>query len=136
MLFRSGHIKAISNLSSDGSGDYVEKLNLAVGGSFEPGSTFKLVTMMALLEDTNIELSDSINTGNGEFTFYNKKVRDHEEGGYGRITIKDAFERSSNIAMAKLMIKHTCSTCFNTASDKMAHAADHAHILLLGLEVL
>ena len=131
MEVKTGHIKAISNLSSDGSGDYVEKLNLAVGGSFEPGSTFKLVTMMALLEDTNIELSDSINTGDGEFTFYNKKVRDHEEGGYGRITIKDAFERSSNIAMAKLMDKH-----FGTKPSKFLEYVDNLKLSKpLGLQI-
>ena len=131
MEVKTGHIKAISNLSSDGSGDYVEKLNLAVGGSFEPGSTFKLVTMMALLEDTNIELLDSINTGDGEFTFYNKKVRDHEEGGYGRITIKDAFERSSNIAMAKLMDKH-----FGTKPSKFLDYVDNLKLSKpLGLQI-
>ncbi len=131
MEVKTGHIKAISNLSSDGSGDYVEKLNLAVGGSFEPGSTFKLVTMMALLEDTNIELSDTINTGDGEFTFYNKKVRDHDEGGYGRITIKDAFERSSNIAMAKLMDKH-----FGTKPSKFLEYVDNLKLSKpLGLQI-
>lgn len=106
MEVQTGEIKAISNLSADGHGDFYEKFNHAVGGSFEPGSTFKLVTMMALLEDTNIELSDSIKTGNGEFTFYKKKVRDHEEGGYGTISIQKAFEVSSNIAFAKLVDKH------------------------------
>jgi cell division protein FtsI (penicillin-binding protein 3) len=54
MEVKTGHIKAISNLSSDGHGEFYEKFNHAVGGSIEPGSTFKLVTMMALLEDTNI----------------------------------------------------------------------------------
>ena len=106
MEVKTGHIKAISNLSSDGNGGYQEEFNHAVGGSFEPGSTFKLVTMMSLLENTNIELTDTIQTGKGEYTFYNRKVRDHEEGGYGKITIKEAFEHSSNIAMAKLMDKH------------------------------
>lgn len=106
MEVKTGHIKAISNLTSDGEGGYQEEFNHAVGGSFEPGSTFKLITMMSLLEDTNIELTDSINTGKGEFKFYNRTVRDHEEGGYGRITIKQAFEVSSNIAMAKLLDKH------------------------------
>ncbi|MBK5280041.1 MAG: PASTA domain-containing protein [Bacteroidia bacterium] len=131
MEVKTGHIKAISNLSSDGSGDYVEKINLAVGGSFEPGSTFKLVTMIALLEDTNIELTDSIDTGKGEFTFYNKKVRDHEEGGYGRITVKDAFERSSNIAMAKLMDKH-----FGTKPSKFLEYVDDLKLSKpLGLQI-
>ncbi|MDH4058233.1 MAG: penicillin-binding transpeptidase domain-containing protein, partial [Cyclobacteriaceae bacterium] len=51
-------------------------------------------------------LSDSIDTGNGEFTFYKSKVRDHEEGGLGKITVRDAFEHSSNVAMAKLADKN------------------------------
>lgn len=105
MEVKTGHIKAISNLSANG-GSYAEKFNHAVGGSIEPGSTFKLVTMMALLEDTNIALSDSINTGNGEVTFYRRKVRDHHEGGFGKISIKQSFELSSNVAMAKLIDKH------------------------------
>ncbi len=106
MEVKTGHIKAISNLTRDGNGNYSEQFNHAVGGSIEPGSTFKLVTMMALLEETNIDLGDSIKTGNGEHTFYNKKVRDHHEGGFGTITIKQAFELSSNVAMAKLVDQH------------------------------
>src|SRR5690606_10482912 len=106
MEVKTGDIKAISNLSSNGRGGFFEKYNFAAAGLFEPGSTFKLVTMMALLEETGIELSDSIDTGNGEFTFYNHKVRDHEEGGLGKVTIQDAFEHSSNVAMAKLADQH------------------------------
>lgn len=106
MEVKTGEIKAISNLSSDGHGGFHEKLNFAAGRLFEPGSTFKVVTMMALLEDTNIELTDSINVGNGEYTFYNKTVRDHEDEGLGTVTIQEAFEHSSNVAMAKLVDKH------------------------------
>jgi cell division protein FtsI (penicillin-binding protein 3) len=106
MEVSTGHIKAISNLSSNGRGGFYEKFNFAAGGLFEPGSTFKLVTMIALLEDTNIELTDSIDTGNGEAAFYNHRVRDHEEGGLGKLTIQGAFEHSSNVAMAKLADKH------------------------------
>ena len=132
MEVKTGHIKAISNLTSDGNGGFHEELNHAVGGSIEPGSTFKLVTMIGLLEDTNIELTDSINTGNGEYTFYNKKVRDHEEGGYGRITIKEAFEKSSNIAMAKLMDKH-----FGTKPSKFLEYVDRLNLSKpLGLQIL
>ena len=105
MEVKTGEIKAISNLSREGD-QYYEKYNHAVGGLFEPASTFKLVSMMALLEDTNVELSDSINTGNGEYTFYKQKVKDSHEGGYGRISIQQAFELSSNVAMAKLIDKH------------------------------
>jgi cell division protein FtsI (penicillin-binding protein 3) len=106
MEVKTGHVKAISNLSSDGKGGYEEVLNHAIGGLTEPGSTFKLVTMMALLEDTNIKLSDSIACGDGLYMLYRKKVRDHKEGGYGTISIQKAFELSSNIAMAKLTNKY------------------------------
>jgi cell division protein FtsI (penicillin-binding protein 3) len=106
MEVATGEIKAISNLSSDGHGGFYEKFNFAAAGLFEPGSTFKAVTMIALLEDTNMELTDSIDVGNGEFTFYNKTVRDHEDHGLGTVTIKEAFEHSSNVAMAKLVDKH------------------------------
>ncbi len=132
MEVKTGHIKAISNLTSDGHGGYYEELNHAVGGSIEPGSTFKLVTMMALLEDTNIELTDSINTGNGIYKFYNKEVRDHDEGGYGRITIKSAFEKSSNIAMAKLLDKH-----FGTKPAKFLEYVDELKLSKpLGLQIV
>ncbi|MTI21912.1 PASTA domain-containing protein [Fulvivirga sp. RKSG066] len=106
MEVSTGEIKAISNLSRNAKGYYYERYNYAVGGLREPGSTFKLATMIALLEDTNIKLSDSIDTGDGTFKFYNDVVRDHEKGGYGTITIQDAFERSSNVAMAKLVDRH------------------------------
>jgi cell division protein FtsI (penicillin-binding protein 3) len=105
MEVKTGEIKAISNLSSDGNGNFAERFNFATAGLFEPGSTFKLVTMIALLEDSNVELNDSIDTGNGEAIFYNKKVRDHEEKGLGRISVQEAFEHSSNVAMAKLVNK-------------------------------
>jgi cell division protein FtsI (penicillin-binding protein 3) len=106
MEVATGEVKAMANLSSDGKGNLFEKFNFAAGMTFEPGSTFKLVTMIALLEDTKVELTDSIDTGNGEFMFYNKTVRDHEEGGLGRVTVQEAFEHSSNVAMAKLVDKH------------------------------
>lgn len=131
MEVKTGHIKAISNLSSDGHGEFYEEFNHAVGGSIEPGSTFKLVTMIALLEDTNIELTDSINTGNGEFTFYNRKVRDHHEGGYGKITVQQAFELSSNVAMAKLTDKH-----FGTKPSKFLEHVDKLKLTKpLGLQI-
>ena len=106
MDVKTGEVKAISNLSSNGHGGFSEKFNFATGQVFEPGSTFKLVTMIALLEDSPVELTDSVDTGNGSFNFYNKTVRDHEEGGLGMVTVQEAFEHSSNVAMAKLVDKH------------------------------
>lgn len=119
MEVETGEIKAISNLSADGKGNFYEKFNFAAGMTFEPGSTFKLVTMIALLEETSVELNDSIDTGNGEYTFYNKTVRDHEDEGLGMVTVQEAFEHSSNVAMAKLVDKH-----FGIKPDKFVDYVD------------
>lgn len=131
MEVKTGYVKAISNLTRDGKGSYSEKFNHAVGGSLEPGSTLKLVTLMALLEDTNVELSDSIKTGNGEYTFYNRKVKDHHEGGFGTVTIQQSFELSSNVAMAKLVDKH-----FGVKPDKFIGHLDRLKLTKpLGLQI-
>jgi cell division protein FtsI (penicillin-binding protein 3) len=123
MEVQTGEVKAISNLSRDGAGNFYERLNFAAGMNFEPGSTFKLVTMIALLEDTNVELSDSIDIGNGSMMFYNKTVRDHEHDGRGAISVQEAFERSSNVAMAKLVNKH-----FGIKPQKFVDYIDRLHL--------
>jgi cell division protein FtsI (penicillin-binding protein 3) len=131
MEVETGHIKAISNLTRVGKDNYQEKFNHAVGGSLEPGSTFKLVTMMALLEDTDVELTDSIATGDGVYQLYREKVRDHEDGGYGTISVRRAFEVSSNIAMAKLTNKH-----FGAKPDNFLKHIDHLRLSTpLGLQI-
>ena len=130
MEVSTGHIKAISNLTREGNG-YNEIFNHAVGGLFEPGSTFKLVTMMALLEESNIKLTDSIDTGEGEFTFYKNTVRDHHDGGYGKLTIRDAFVLSSNVAMAKLLDHN-----FGLKPDKFIDLVDELRLSKpLGLQI-
>ena len=105
MDVKSGDIKAISNLSRNSKGGYIELYNYAIGsqGSREPGSTFKLASMLALFEDSRLELMDTIDTGNGQYKFYTEIMKDHKEGGYGKITVKDVFEQSSNIGVAKLI---------------------------------
>lgn len=103
MEVETGQIKAISNLTKTENG-YAESYNYIVGGVREPGSTFKLATMMAMFEETNLQLTDSIDTGDGEFKVYKETIRDHKPGGYGKISIQEAFEKSSNIAMAKLLM--------------------------------
>ncbi|MFQ3213987.1 MAG: cell division protein FtsI (penicillin-binding protein 3) [Marivirga sp.] len=105
MEVATGEIKAISNLKKLENGKYGEVYNYAVGshGLREPGSTMKLASYIALLEERDMRLSDSINTGDGELKFYKETVRDHKPGGYGTISLQEAFEKSSNIAIAKLI---------------------------------
>ena len=105
MEVSTGEIKAISNLSKNKKGEYWENYNYAVGsqGSREPGSTFKLASMIALFEETNVSLYDSVDAGNGEHMFYDQTMKDHKPGGYGKLSVKQVFEKSSNIGTAKLI---------------------------------
>jgi cell division protein FtsI (penicillin-binding protein 3) len=109
MEVATGHVKAISNLQKNAAGTgYVESYNYAVGdmGRVEPGSTFKLVSMLALLEENKISPNDMIETGNGVYRFYGQPMVDAKTGGYGTITIRQAFEKSSNVAISKLVDRH------------------------------
>jgi cell division protein FtsI (penicillin-binding protein 3) len=108
MEVATGEIKAISNLSRNSNGNYIERYNYAVAsqGSTEPGSTFKLASIIALLEDGKINLNDTVDTGQGGFRFYDRVMRDSKQGGHGKITIKEAFEKSSNIGISKLINFH------------------------------
>ena len=107
METKTGKIRAIVNLGRTLEGTYYEKLNYAVGELNEPGSTFKLISMIAALEDKAIEPEELIDTGNGEITFYNKyKVRDAKKGGYGLIPATKVFESSSNTGMVNIVYNY------------------------------
>ncbi|TPN86331.1 PASTA domain-containing protein [Aquimarina algicola] len=103
MEMKTGEIKAISNLGRTQKRKYYEKLNYAVGESHEPGSTFKLMTMVAALEDRVIDSSYVVDTENGRVKFYDRVVKDSRWGGYGKISAAKAFELSSNTAFAKIV---------------------------------
>jgi len=99
----SGEIKAISNLGRTAEGKYYERLNYAVGEHYEPGSTFKLMSVIAALEDGKADLETMNDTENGILSFYGEKVRDSRKGGYGIISLNDAFKYSSNTGIVKII---------------------------------
>ncbi len=103
METKTGEIKAVSNLGRTADGNYFEKLNYAIGESHEPGSTFKTMVLVALLEDQVIDTSTVINTGSGSWPFYGRTVSDARRGGYGEISVAKALEVSSNIAFARVV---------------------------------
>ena len=103
MEVQTGEIKAIANLERNSRGGYSETYNYALGESTEPGSTFKLVSMLVALEDGYIRLEDSVDTGNGEIYFFDQRISDSRRGGYGSISVQEVFELSSNVGVAKLM---------------------------------
>jgi len=101
MEVSTGDIKAIANLKRNKDGSYYESYNYVVGESTEPGSTFKLASLMAAFEDGFLDLDDMVDTENGTTKFYDQTMRDSHKGGYGVISIKDAFVKSSNVAISK-----------------------------------
>ena len=103
MEVETGDIKAIANLEIGKDGSYHETYNYAVGESTEPGSTFKLPVIMAALEDGVIDTGTIVDTGNGSVKFHNKIIRDTKEKGYGKISVKQVFEKSSNVGTSKLI---------------------------------
>ena len=103
METKTGEVKAISNLGQTTGGKYYERLNYAIGESHEPGSTFKLVNLVAALEDKVIDTSSIVDTENGIWKIYNHRVKDSKRGGYGKISVANAFEVSSNTAFAKII---------------------------------
>lgn len=108
MEVETGDIKAIANLTLNSKGNYIEAYNYAIGESTEPGSTFKLATLLVALEDKFVDLNDSIDTGNGVVKFHGHKIKDsnYKNGGHGKITVREAFELSSNVAMAKIITQY------------------------------
>lgn len=103
MEVKTGEIKAVSNLGRTSLGTYYEKWNYAIGESHEPGSTFKVMALMAALEDKVIDTSTVINTGNGVKKFYGRNVSDSRRGGYGEISAARVLEVSSNIGIASII---------------------------------
>lgn len=109
MEVETGFVRAISNLKRDeNDGAYYESYNFAIGESTEPGSTFKLASILALLDEGYVALSDSIDTGNGVTEFYGKKMHDSnsQDGGSGMLCVADVFAQSSNVGTALLVQRH------------------------------
>lgn len=104
MEVRTGAIKAMANLKKDG-GQYHEDYNYAVGQSVEPGSTFKLASVMALLEDRRMSLDHEIEVNYGKAMVSGREMKDSESHGHAKLTLRQAFEYSSNIGISKAVVE-------------------------------
>ncbi|HIN38958.1 MAG TPA: PASTA domain-containing protein [Flavobacteriales bacterium] len=105
MEVSTGEVKAIANLKKSESGVYYEWYNYAIGESTEPGSTFKLAAVIAAMEDGHLGLDDSVDTEDGSIQYYDRVMHDSHQGGYGKISLKQAFEKSSNVGISKLLVQ-------------------------------
>ena len=108
METKTGKIKAISNLGKlkETDSTYFETTNYAIAESHEPGSTFKLVDMIALLDDHKIDTSKVYDSKGGIIDYRGHKVRDSHEGGYGEISLARGFEVSSNTIMVQAVYEN------------------------------
>ena len=102
MEVKTGDIKAISNLGIGKDGNYTEKYNYAIGELYEPGSTFKLASMIVALDQGVIDLTDSVDTRGGKIKYYNHIMRDAHMG-LGKISMLEAFAYSSNVAISQII---------------------------------
>lgn len=105
MEVKTGKIKAIANLGKRSDGTYWEDFNYAISPT-EPGSTFKLATMLALLEDKKVSLNQMITLEHGAWKIAGQTVYDSEVHKENDVTVQHAFELSSNVAMAKMAAMH------------------------------
>ncbi|MFO8086472.1 MAG: penicillin-binding protein [Bacteroidales bacterium] len=106
MEVATGEIRAIANLKRDKDTEtYHESYNYAIGESTEPGSTFKIASLMVGLEDGKFDVDEQVDTEGGMTTFYGQKMIDSHEGGFGEISLARSLEVSSNVGISKLVYK-------------------------------
>ena len=109
MEVKTGEVKAIANLGRRKDGQYAETYNFALGhaGCSEPGSTFKLMSMMVAMEQGYVDTTDVFDTGNGAWDYRGQTIydSDYHHGGHGKLTMKQIFELSSNVGVAKIITK-------------------------------
>jgi len=108
MEVKTGEIKAIANLTKSTSDtvSYNESFNYAIGYPTEPGSTFKLASLLAVIDEYGISLDEKVNVGNGECTYYDKTVKDSHAPEAPVLTVQRVFETSSNVGVSKLITKY------------------------------
>ena len=114
----TGKIKAIANLGKQANGTYLEDLNYGIGKATEPGSIFKLATLLSLMEDKYVTQNTIVDCEGGVKYFHGLRIKDSHLGA-GAITVKSAFSASSNVAFAKLADQYY--------SDQPQNFINHLH---------
>lgn len=131
MDVKTGEIKAIANLTAGGDGTYHETFNYAIGESYEPGSTFKLISALSLLHHNRITLSDSVLINNGSYDIKGKTMLDAETSPFRKQTFRYAFEHSSNVGISYAMMN-----AYKEEQEKYTDFIKQLHLNKpLGLEI-
>jgi cell division protein FtsI (penicillin-binding protein 3) len=103
MDVKTGEIRAMVNLKKSSDSTYNEAVNFAISELYEPGSSFKLFSMMIMLDDNNLDLDEIVHTGSGAVTICKRTIRDVYP--LGSITAREVFEKSSNVGTVELVVK-------------------------------
>jgi len=121
MEVKTGKVKVIANLKKQEDGSVMENFNYAMAKHVSPGSTFKLASVIAGLEDGFFKVEDSVQTYGGKFNFYDRVMKDSQLGLYDNITIKTAFIKSSNVGISRIIVDNYKSnpTAFTDRIYKM-----------------
>ncbi len=106
MEVSTGKIRAIANMGRLTDSTYAELMNYAVGEALEPGSTFKLASMLALFEDGFIKPDQMVDVELGRKVFFNQVMKDAEEHGFREIPVRTLFAHSSNVGVSKLVYQY------------------------------
>ncbi len=133
MEVKTGKIKAVSNLRQQGEGRYTEAMNYAMADMSEPGSTFKVPSMIVALDEGIVRPEDIVDVGNGVMMIGGRRITDHNahRGGYGKITAAQCIWYSSNLGVAKIIMGH-----YSNKPDAFVEALRRTGIAdSLGLEV-
>ena len=125
MEVKTGEVKVIANLKKQEDGSMRENFNYAMAKHVSPGSTFKLASVIAGLEDGFFKAEDSVQTHGGRYTFYDRVMKDSQLGLYDKITIKEAFIKSSNVGISRIIFDNYKSnpTVFTDRIYKMGLSA-------------
>ena len=123
MEVETGAIKAMVGLERRFDGQYVPCNNFAY--QQEQGKAFATASLLAALETGEIKMDDNVDTGDGVWVMNDEfSMRDHNyhHGGYGQLSVGFAFEFSSNIGIAKSVLKafHYDANAYYAQHDKMS----------------
>ena len=102
MEVKTGEVKVIANLRKDTSDRVSEYFNYAIAQHDAPGSTFKLASIIAGLEDGKFKVNDSVNLQKGRTKYYDRVMKDSPHN-FKNVTIKKAFIISSNVGISKII---------------------------------
>lgn len=121
MEVKTGDVLAIANLKRTKNDVFYEAFNYAVGEATDPGSTFKLASAIVALEDNVVSPDDIIETGRGIHYYFNHRMVDSHEGGFGTINFQEVIENSSNIGISKVI--------YENYKDRPEHFVDRLYKL-------